>query len=280
MDEIKPYIYLVKNKTTKRFYIGSQCSGKILGKNYFTSSRNKEFKNDFKENTKNYDIWKIIEIEDPSECLMIENQLIKDNFDDPLIINKSYFLNNCIFSGLKYKTKEQREQRNKEIKQYKKQYREEHKEEARQYREEHKKEIATYMKEYSKKENIVNYQKQYRESHKEERKQYDKKRKESTSYKQKNKEYQNKYINNNKEKILKITSLYKQKNKELIKQKNKEYYDKKSKELYKRRKYTKLILRCPILKKIYMNSNQSKKTKIIDYYLERLIEKGAENGRN
>ena len=45
MDEIKPYIYLVKNKTTKRFYIGSQCSGKILGKNYFTSSRNKEFKN-------------------------------------------------------------------------------------------------------------------------------------------------------------------------------------------------------------------------------------------
>ena len=97
MDEIKPYIYLVKNKITKQFYIGSQCSGKILGKNYFTSSRNKEFKNDFKENTKNYDIWKIIEIEDPSECLIIENQLIKDNFDNPLIINRSYFLNNCMY---------------------------------------------------------------------------------------------------------------------------------------------------------------------------------------
>lgn len=133
------------------------------------------------------------------------------------------------------------------------------------------------MKEYSKKENVINYQKQYRESHKEERKQYDKKRRESPSYKQKNKEYQNKYINNNKEKILKKTRLYKQKNKELIKQKNKEYYDKKSKELYKRRKYTKLILKCPILKKIYMNSNQSKKTKMIDC-LEKLIEKGAKDG--
>ena len=43
-----------------------------------------------------------------------------------------------------------------------------------------------------------------------------------------------------------------------------------------KRKYNeeiKLILRCPILKKIYMNSNQSKKTKMIDF-LEKLIDAG------
>ena len=46
----KPYIYIVKNKQNGKFYIGSQCSCKIVGINYFTSSTNKEFKEDFKNN--------------------------------------------------------------------------------------------------------------------------------------------------------------------------------------------------------------------------------------
>ena len=32
----QPYIYKVIDKETQEFYIGSQCSGKIIGKNYFT----------------------------------------------------------------------------------------------------------------------------------------------------------------------------------------------------------------------------------------------------
>ena len=48
-----PYIYIVKNKQNGKFYIGSQCSGKIIGVNYFTSSTDKEFKEDFKNNPQN-----------------------------------------------------------------------------------------------------------------------------------------------------------------------------------------------------------------------------------
>ena len=39
-----PYIYIVKNKQNGKFYIGSQCSGKIIGINYFTSSTDKNLK--------------------------------------------------------------------------------------------------------------------------------------------------------------------------------------------------------------------------------------------
>ena len=39
-----PYIYKVTNLETHQYYIGSQCSGKTIGVNYFTSSTNKAFK--------------------------------------------------------------------------------------------------------------------------------------------------------------------------------------------------------------------------------------------
>ena len=44
----KPYIYKVTNFETGQYYIGSQCSGKTIGVNYFTSSTNKAFKDGFK----------------------------------------------------------------------------------------------------------------------------------------------------------------------------------------------------------------------------------------
>ena len=44
----KPYIYKVTNLETGQYYIGSQCSGKTIGVNYFTSSTNKAFKDGFK----------------------------------------------------------------------------------------------------------------------------------------------------------------------------------------------------------------------------------------
>ncbi len=37
-DYSKPYVYKVVNKITGQFYVGSQCRGKIIGENYFTSS--------------------------------------------------------------------------------------------------------------------------------------------------------------------------------------------------------------------------------------------------
>lgn len=64
----KPYIYKVTSFETGRYYIGSQCSGKKIGVNYFTSSTNKEFKNGFKTyGEEKYEITIIKEFEDPKK---------------------------------------------------------------------------------------------------------------------------------------------------------------------------------------------------------------------
>ena len=87
---VRPYIYIVENKNTKRFYIGSQCTGKVIGKDYFTSSKDKEFVEDFKNNTASYDIRIIAAFTDAEACVLQENIFIKQHFDDPLIINRAY----------------------------------------------------------------------------------------------------------------------------------------------------------------------------------------------
>ena len=87
----KPYIYKVTNLETHRYYIGSQCSGKTIGANYFTSSTNKNFREDFKSHKEKYEITIIKEFEDPEECVRAENYMIRDHMllKDGLCLNRA-----------------------------------------------------------------------------------------------------------------------------------------------------------------------------------------------
>ena len=100
----KPHIYKVTNLETGQYYIGSQCSGKTVGVNYFTSSKNKEFREDFKTyGDEKYKIEIIKEFEDPEECVRAENYIIRNCVlkKDGLCLNRSYFCNGeKIFSKL------------------------------------------------------------------------------------------------------------------------------------------------------------------------------------
>ena len=92
MNYLKPYIYKITDKETSEFYIGSQCSGLIIGKNYFTSSYNKNFKNKFKSNPNLFDI-KIIGIFTNSDaCILQENVFIRDNIKNLLCLNMNYII--------------------------------------------------------------------------------------------------------------------------------------------------------------------------------------------
>lgn len=93
------YIYKVTDKETKDFYIGSQCSGKIIGVNYFTSSRNKEFRNKFKVNPTQFEIKIIGVFADANACVLQENIFIKDNIKNPLCLNRHYIIGDvCKFN--------------------------------------------------------------------------------------------------------------------------------------------------------------------------------------
>lgn len=86
------YIYKVTDKVTGCFYIGSQCQGKIIGVNYFTSSRNKEFRNKFKTNPSQFEIKIIGVFADAEACILQENIFIKDNIKNHLCINRHYVI--------------------------------------------------------------------------------------------------------------------------------------------------------------------------------------------
>ena len=91
-----PYIYKVTNLETGQYYIGSQCSGKKIGVNYFTSSTNKEFKEEFKTyGEEKYKIEIIKEFEDPDECGRAENYIIRNYMlkKDGLCLNRAYHCN-------------------------------------------------------------------------------------------------------------------------------------------------------------------------------------------
>ena len=88
----KPYIYKVTNLETHQYYIGSQCSGKTVGVNYFTSSTNKAFLEGFKTYGEGkYKIEIIKEFEDPDECVHAENYMIRDHMQlkDELCLNRA-----------------------------------------------------------------------------------------------------------------------------------------------------------------------------------------------
>ena len=91
-----PYIYKVTNLETHQYYIGSQCSGKIVGMNYFTSSTNKEFLEGFKTHKEEkYKIEIIKEFEDPDECVRAENYIIRNYMlkKDGLCLNRACHCN-------------------------------------------------------------------------------------------------------------------------------------------------------------------------------------------
>ena len=97
----KPYIYKVTNLETHQYYIGSQCSGKTVGVNYFTSSTNKEFKNGFKTyGEEKYKIEIIKEFDDPKKCGRAENYVIRNYMllKDGLCLNKFCCCSKKIFS--------------------------------------------------------------------------------------------------------------------------------------------------------------------------------------
>lgn len=91
---MKPYIYKVTDKVTGEFYIGSQCRGKVIGKNYFTSSTNKSFKEKLKSNPAQFEIKIIGTFTDPASCVLQENIFIKFYITNPLCLNKSCIIGN------------------------------------------------------------------------------------------------------------------------------------------------------------------------------------------
>jgi hypothetical protein len=84
-----PYVYVVKNRNTGKFYIGMRSANKVyaeqdLGIHYFTSS--KHVKNNFSE----YDIEIKAYFVDQLAAFEFENELIKEHWGDPLLLNRHY----------------------------------------------------------------------------------------------------------------------------------------------------------------------------------------------
>lgn len=84
-----PYVYKMVHKTTGHFYIGMRSANKCvaeldLGVKYFTS--NKIVKNDFSM----YDRFILAYFKNAEYAFIFENELIRENFKDPLILNKHF----------------------------------------------------------------------------------------------------------------------------------------------------------------------------------------------
>lgn len=84
-----PYVYILTHKTTNQFYIGFRCANKVpssddIGKFYFTSS--KFVKNNFQD----FEIKILAEFFDKDFAYEYEQNLIKENFNNPLILNKHW----------------------------------------------------------------------------------------------------------------------------------------------------------------------------------------------
>lgn len=84
-----PYVYIVRNRNTGKFYIGMRSANKVvaeqdLGIHYFTSS--KYVKNNFSE----YNIEIVAYFVDQISAFDFENELIKEYWGDPLLLNRHY----------------------------------------------------------------------------------------------------------------------------------------------------------------------------------------------
>jgi|688.fasta_scaffold623815_1 hypothetical protein len=84
-----PYVYIVRNRNSGKFYIGMRSANKVvaeqdLGVYYFTSS--KHVKNNFID----YDIEIKAYFIDQISAFNFENDLIKENWGNPLLLNRHY----------------------------------------------------------------------------------------------------------------------------------------------------------------------------------------------
>lgn len=84
-----PYVYIVRNRINGNFYIGMRSANKVvaeedLGVRYFTSS--KHVKNNFAD----YDIEIIAYFVDQLSAFEFENNLIKEHWGNPLLLNRHY----------------------------------------------------------------------------------------------------------------------------------------------------------------------------------------------
>lgn len=92
----KFYVYKVTDKRTGKYYIGSKTTldadNYYIGYNYFTSSTDTEFVDDFKKNTAKYKHEVLKYFTDKQECLDYEADLIEDawNNDRENLINKGF----------------------------------------------------------------------------------------------------------------------------------------------------------------------------------------------
>lgn len=84
-----PYVYIVRNRNSGKFYIGMRSANKVvaeqdLGVYYFTSS--KHVKNNFID----YDIEIKAYFIDQISAFNFENDLIKEHWGNPLLLNRHY----------------------------------------------------------------------------------------------------------------------------------------------------------------------------------------------
>ena len=84
-----PYVYQCTNPSTGEYYIGYRRGNKVpstqdIGTHYFTSSRV------VKPNFDKFNVTIVAEFFDHYEAYWFEQQLIAENFKDPLILNRKY----------------------------------------------------------------------------------------------------------------------------------------------------------------------------------------------
>lgn len=99
-QEVKPYVYRAINPITKEFYIGYRKANKVpaiedIGVCYFTSSK---YVN--KENM----IYEIIsEFNDDREAYIFEQNMIREHWENPLLLNKCLSISKDGIDEIKYK---------------------------------------------------------------------------------------------------------------------------------------------------------------------------------
>lgn len=89
MNIYLPYVYLVTNRYTKQFYIGMRSANKViaeedLGIYYFTSSKH------VRSNFSDFDIEIKAYFIDQESAFKYENELIKENWGNSLLLNRHY----------------------------------------------------------------------------------------------------------------------------------------------------------------------------------------------
>lgn len=100
---ILPYVYRLTHKESGQFYIGYRYANRVqsyldLGCKYFSSSPTIK-----SIGFENFNIEIIAEFFKADDAYEFENELIRKNFKDPLLINKFYTINEVRFNTIDFK---------------------------------------------------------------------------------------------------------------------------------------------------------------------------------